>query len=422
MLRLVTGKPGAGKTYYAVEIARQAMLEGAIVHSNLPLKFDKVEELWPGQHIKLPGNPEKWIQPRPLQPGEDEDEVPRFKSDILVAGAEGRENLVIIDEASFNFGSTGQAKTGSQRARMQPVYDLLTLQRHFGLDIIFITQGKRKIDPQLRDEAAEFTHCQKAADLPFIGWIVAGVLRPFYGDFRRIYSGEGGGRVGVSWHKFRPEVGELYNTHSFRSDAAMRVDPTRKAKAAGTGSKGAVKTVVTLSLCLLAVGWAIWSTVGKLTGGKSLPPDNIAESPAAAPAAIPATAGPADAPLPFTVPASHRRGLVEVTWSEEDEWVIASTVNHSGGVSIRCRGGLRLQLGGWYMGEEITSVTHWRGWYYWTTEAGRVVVSRPAHPVERFQWWTEYKATLQPKEQPKENKAADVLDAAATGAASTLGL
>lgn len=355
-----------------VETALRALEEGAVVHTNLKLKWDLLRERYgPEKLVQLPDNPRKWIQARQRQPGEDEDS-PLIECPLIVGGAEDRENLVIIDEASFEFGADDQA-TKEHKDKLRPVRQLVTLQRHVGIDIIFITQSKKKIDAKLREDASELIHCVKAIGMPFVGWLA----QPLFGDFLRIYFDQNGTKVSRTWHRYKQAVGDCYYTHGLRSSVAMRVEPTRQAKTGETGKKGMWQMLAGLALAVLAIGWGAWATFGNLTGGKSL--QEIANS---TPGAVSPLSPASSRSAAGEVPESHRRGLVSVEWDQEDEWVIAAVALGRRHV-VTVRGGLRLSVGADYMGEEITQMVFHRSWYYFITEHGRVVVARPIHPVER---------------------------------------
>ncbi len=136
---VVTGKPGHGKTLYAVsKLSEKAKTENRQVyyHGIPDLKLDWIEF----------DNPHDWIDP-----------------DVIPDGA-----IVIIDEAQRHFPPRA---TGS---KVPPHVQLFDTHRHRGLDIYLITQDPMLIDSFARNLAGEHIH----------------VLRPFGTQQAKIYRWE----------------------------------------------------------------------------------------------------------------------------------------------------------------------------------------------------------------------------------------
>jgi hypothetical protein len=420
MLTMITGKVGGGKSYFGVETCVTALNEGAVVHTNLDLIWDKVEERWPGQVVKLPSNPAKWIRARKPK-ADDPEDAPLIECDLIVGGSEGAENLVVIDEASFEFGSDNPTSK-EHKDKLWPVRALVTLQRHVGIDIIFITQSKKKIDAKLREDASERIHCVKSITLPFIGWLAA----PLRGDFKRNLYDQSDMYVTTTWHRFKSDIGELYNTHARRASVAMRVDPTRKVKTGESGKKGMWGMLFSIGLAAIAIIWGLTSTYKTIRGeggplasksSGSSPSTENTEKAGVTPLRAPLPAVTVDAPP--SLPNSHVSGLKEVSWELADEWVLAARYFINGIEVCGARGGLRLGIGLDYMGERIVEMTQYRGWRYYTTEAARVVVLRPLHPLEREHLWLKQREEIRGS---KPDAKIDPIDNLASGAKEGLGL
>lgn len=138
-LSVLTGKPGHGKTLYAVtRIAKKAQDENrAVYYHGIPdLKLE-----W--NHID---DPHKWIDP-----------------ELVPDGA-----IVVIDEAQRHF---PPRPTGSKVPQHVQLFDT---HRHRGLDIYLITQDPMLIDSFARNLAGEHIH----------------VLRPFGTQQAKIYRWE----------------------------------------------------------------------------------------------------------------------------------------------------------------------------------------------------------------------------------------
>lgn len=218
---LVTGYQGGGKSYYAVELMLAKARAGGYITTNLPLVEEewKMLGLW-DQIIRLPGKARdivKKTKVAKVQPDGTTIEEDQFISEFIVAGAEGRENLVIVDEASLQFDIDEQMKS---REANQPIFALSALCRHAGLDLIFIAQHSKNVDAKLRRMAARRVHCVKTQDIPLLGWLL--VKLPWCGFFcRSYYRGEDREADGRTWHNLDLNIGKLYRTHGEASKVIL---------------------------------------------------------------------------------------------------------------------------------------------------------------------------------------------------------
>lgn len=401
---LVTGLMGAGKTYYGVELIRAALAEGAIVHSNIPLEFEKLEEEFPAMRVndqeemkrlvKLSNRPETWCRASGTF---DDDGSEMIVSDVITGGSEDACNLVVIDEASLTFDVDKQGEK-SEKDRLRPIFQLIALCRHVGLDIYFLAQDASNVNVKLRRLAATRTNCVNVKKLPFFGW----VLRPLFGDFLRVtYSKNSTIPLGKQWTRFDPVVGASYRTHGMASSVGMRLMPTRKGGASDRDAAKGKKRFLTFAvIALVLVVGGIWRAVNQYqtmtgTGEKD---DAAEKSPAAA---VPGQPAPAAKPSSGPMVPKSRGGLIEVEWDAADEFVIASIWRKRDGLRIGTRNGPSLCVGADYMGERLESMVHHRGYYYFIGEMGRIIVARPAHPWERVQWREEALAGRAKNEEPK---------------------
>ncbi len=373
---LVTGLMGAGKTYYGVEIIRKALSEGAMIHSNVPLEWDKLRLEFPSELlVQLPDDPATWCRKGDEAKGE-----PMVVSDMITGGAEGAENLVVIDEASLAFDVDQQGER-SEKERLRPIFQLIALTRHVGLDIYFLAQDAANVNAKIRRMAATRTNCVNAGKLPFVGWI----MKPVFGDFLRVYFAKGDSKpFGRSWARFSKVIGESYRTHGMASSVGMRLNPTRKKGGDALASRGKKGCLIMGGLMLVLfiggswVGMSRFRNLGKRTAEAE--PEAVTPSPSPTPLfAGAAPAGKGDKTPP-------RGGLRMIEWDAADEFVISSVRKTAGGLVISTRNGPRLAVGADWLGERLTSMMVHRGWYYFVGELGRVTVARPAHPSEREEW------------------------------------
>lgn len=362
---LITGLMGGGKSYMAVEMCLQAAKEGAVVHTNLPLEEEAWKELGLWEKIvRLPKDPQNWIRfEKAIGPDGYETEVPT--SDVITGGAEGAENLVVFDEASIVFRTKDQAKN---KDKHQPVFDLVALSRHVGLEIVFIAQHEDNVSADLRRLAQLRTRCVKARTLPLIGFIAA----PLFGDFvRGVYKGASRMVEFRTWHRFNPKIGKLYRTHGEAKSVGLRLDATRKTKATDTSTKKGILTFVVLPIFLLGLlGWAGYRIKEQFYGGKKEVKQETAK------------AAPAD-PLEAPKKEPRRGGWRVMEWDVQDELVFAMQLTTRQGAVVYTREGYRLQVGGDYMGELIFEHVKHAGWHYFRTQFDRLICVRPLQPAER---------------------------------------
>lgn len=366
---IIKGVMGSGKSYYGAELCLQAWREGAIVHTNLPLCMDEVERRgYLDQTVLLENDPTKWVYEKDGKPS----------SDVLIGGVEGQENILVFDEAALVFDVDTQA---TDKARHKPIFQLIALCRHVGLDLYFLAQHESTISAKLRVMCETQTKCIKAERIPFLGWLIARL--PMFGDFLRIvYMGQDKTPYARTWHKFRKEVGSIYRTHGMRESVGMRVEGTRRSKGADASKKkGMLLIFGALAFFVIAIGSLVmrakqrWGDIkGDETAAK---PGQVA--PGKAP--LPSAPKPPGEPPPAKGP--KRGGWRLMEWDTADEHVLTGVVRNGDKVKVFAAGVGGLQLGGSYYGEPIVEVTTWGGWWYFLTSFRRLVVVRPIYQDER---------------------------------------
>ena len=187
MLSIVTGRPGAGKSYFATELAWRAAKVGRPVCTNLALRGD-----WPGCVRKL-----------------DESEVRDFwlwryragawvrHSDLAECGGAGV--LYIIDEAHLYWGSREWQQVG------RDVLRYWSQHRKLGDDVILITQACGALDKAIRRLAGEFVVVRNMEREPVGGFriprvrVTYSLAEPERADWRLWV-------IKSEWVRLRPEV------------------------------------------------------------------------------------------------------------------------------------------------------------------------------------------------------------------------
>lgn len=146
MIALVTGTPGAGKSYYAVRQAVEALEQGKVVVTNFQMQADWIERVV--QH-----HPRRWLFPwrktkmidqrrRLHYEVRDMSELCRVR---IEGEGEGRA-VAVLDEAHRWLNS----RLWSDDGRIEAV-EWFTLHRKLGFDVYLITQDPKNLDKQIRD-------------------------------------------------------------------------------------------------------------------------------------------------------------------------------------------------------------------------------------------------------------------------------
>lgn len=225
----------------AAELMKQALEEGAIVHTNL--------DIVPAEWIKLGYQDDEIVQL-----GEDIKEwVPKVRP-----GAEGAENVVIIDEGALAFNSQDWGKAKDQKRQ---VFEFMVFSRKLGLDVYFISQHEKNIDVQLRRMTQAIIVCVKAKDIRPFGFIFAALL----GDFCRHYKDANGSQVyEKKWSRFDPAIGRLYRTESTHGKFAdVQRDVRRRVKRDASAEGVKRKTLVWVSV-VVGCGVMVVSVASRL--------------------------------------------------------------------------------------------------------------------------------------------------------------
>jgi len=234
MVYVVTGTLGGGKSLFVAEKAYELWQRGGYVTSNMDFKPDVVgENGWLDRFIDLRGIPiTDWIN-------------------HVVGGQEGAENLVIIDEAGLLF-SVDDQQADKQINKM--FFEFVVWSRRYGVDIYFVSQDADNVNVKIRRSAGFLIHCVNITHVPLVGKLAAFWL----GTFKRYkMTPKKRAILSSSYHRFRPEVGNIYDTHGFvgkNVSVKRHVPPPPKAsKAVIFGNLGIAALVAAI-----LIGGYVW--------------------------------------------------------------------------------------------------------------------------------------------------------------------
>ena len=393
---------GGGKSYFGAELILACLREGGVVMTNMPLRMDVIEAMgFTERVILLPPEITDWVSSEPgkLDPATGLTSRSTVTSRYIVGGAEGSENLVVVDEASMVLDVDEQQKN---KVAHKPLYDLVRLCRHVGLDMFMLAQAHTHVAAKLRPMAESRVKCVNVEKLPFFGWLLRKI--PWYGDFLRIhYQGQSQIPTGRSWHKFNATVASIYDTHGMRGGVAIKTSATRLKGTEFTKGKGKGKALMVL---LLILGLAAFSFIrGKQAvtaiqkGREPITKENAAPVPSGG--RQDAAVAPAVVESKPSGPAKKKRAWGP-EWDEADELPYTSIVRTNGErLRVQVASGQFLHIGAFYDGERIRSVSSDCGWYYFQTEGGRWIVARPFNSAERRKLEDAAVAKRQEISQPK---------------------
>jgi hypothetical protein len=132
----------------------------------------------------------------------------------FVGKGEGR-GKVIIDEAHNEMNVRGTSRGKSEEAqRRKQIVKYASIHRHFGADIMLITQALANIDLQVRNLAEFHSEVRNFRRLPIIGLIAR--LFPGGQLFLRVtvWNDKGRTKSGLTMYGLSKRLANLYDTHA----------------------------------------------------------------------------------------------------------------------------------------------------------------------------------------------------------------
>lgn len=122
MIKIITGRPGSGKSYFGTRLAYKEMLKGRRIYSNLRISFRKGDKEYTNYNLN---------------------------KNMIVDFQFPEDSILIIDEAGFWFNSREFKKFKVED------FQFFSQHRHLNIDIYLIVQNIQRIDVSLRELADE---------------------------------------------------------------------------------------------------------------------------------------------------------------------------------------------------------------------------------------------------------------------------
>lgn len=253
-VQFLTGKPGGGKTLFAVKLIVKELVNGQRpIVTNVPLKMGELNEYlqktYPHtdtkviQRVKILKDEETFYFYR--HRGTERDIILDVKGDKIDYETAFKTGPVmyVIDELHVFFNAREWAKTG------KAALTYLSQHRHLGDDVICITQSIKNVDRQFRSVAQDFTHLRNYSKEKF--W---GLRMPSRFVYRTYLSeNEGDARQPMVTGTFRLDVAGLASCYDTSAGVGLV-----GACAADTGSKVKGPSIWWLAVLIILISATLW--------------------------------------------------------------------------------------------------------------------------------------------------------------------
>lgn len=222
MITILTGNPGHGKSYTAVMLIDKHVAKGKLIATNVPLREDWAIQM-AKYHTFLGIFRKRAVEKKAkefetrvhvIRPNDDGsnnmDEILRIR---FAGKGEGR-GVVILDESQRDMNVRGGKSKDEKQDRLA-VVNYVSAHRHYGCDVILITQSIGNIDVQIRNLHEFHSEVRNFRRLPILGWICR--LLPGGNLFIRktVWSDKSKTRAGApEVYTLSKKLAKLYSTHS----------------------------------------------------------------------------------------------------------------------------------------------------------------------------------------------------------------
>lgn len=216
-ITILTGPPGHGKSYTSVKMIDEFVHDGKPVVTNVPLRADFAEQMaryhtpFGGLRKKAVASKIAMYQSR-VHVCEDLTEITRVR---FAGKGEGR-GKVVIDEAHRHMNV--RASRGSQTDEAQErkaVVAYASGHRHYGADLVLITQAIGNLDLQIRNLFEFHAEVRDMRKLPALGWLIRLIMPGGHLFIRKTtWSDKAKTRAGLTTYGLSKRLACLYDTHA----------------------------------------------------------------------------------------------------------------------------------------------------------------------------------------------------------------
>lgn len=153
MINAIVGRPGGGKTYESVRyhILPSILDDKRKVVTNIPVNKEHIKRIHGAEYADLveviEGNFSNFGQQRPFSLVTDFTNHNEWKNE------KGQGVLFVIDEAHLSLGRDAKKET----------LEYLSMHRHYGHDLLLLTQNERKLNRDVKDMVEVAYRCTKMA-------------------------------------------------------------------------------------------------------------------------------------------------------------------------------------------------------------------------------------------------------------------
>lgn len=214
-ITILTGSPGHGKSYTSIKLIDEFVSTGKFVVTNVAMRRD-----W-ALHMARRHTAFWFVRKRAVQDKmelyetrvhicEDISEITRVR---FTGKKEGR-GKVIVEEAHRHMNV--RAGKGDEKEERKAIVNYASGHRHYGGDMILITQAFANLDLQIRNLFEFHSEVRNLAKLPIIGFLIK-ILVPGHNLFIRktVWNDRSKTRAGLpQMYGLSKSLAQLYDTHS----------------------------------------------------------------------------------------------------------------------------------------------------------------------------------------------------------------
>jgi len=231
MITILTGSPGHGKSYTSVKMIDEFVHQGKCVATNVPLRDDFAYQMamyhtpfgrWRKAKVqrKAEDIESRVLVCRDIQAPNEDGEIETIENalDQIVrvrfhGEGEGR-GKVVIDEAHRDMNVRGSTRGKSAEAqKRKAIVNYTSGHRHYGADIVIITQAISNVDVQVRNLHEFHAEVRNFRRVPLLGILAR--LMPGGQLFLRttVWNDKNKTKSGVTAYGLSKRLACLYDTH-----------------------------------------------------------------------------------------------------------------------------------------------------------------------------------------------------------------